>query len=1063
MRAAAVRQATRLGRCALTRLTCAPAVASAQASEFASYWYHLFVPRTVVCRHAQTKAGNRKPPPAYVLPALSSFPSLAAFTQHVVTSRFTPAAVKTTLTSARSLLGPDAYELLMSLLTATQPTPADISAALAEVRPFALEHDKERRQAKLRLVQTKRTQQRGQPQQSFGGQSQQSPLDERAMTQLHRALVGISKYITPAAGTSSGGSSINPPTHGARTQRTSSSVPPPPTFTSSTASTVIAPPLLRASSPLHNPTRLFLAQLSALLPPLHFQALLRCFIVHSTTPLSNLKRQERHLATIRDIVAAAAVRDDNAWQNLYRHYKALRRREALDESVCAEMLKEVDQSEIRKLLPQAAEIERSMQERRSRTAQQSDTETKEADRRQLVKEKQVAAEQERMRLNSIIEKLASLSLPAAQSLPAYYPGSPIPIDAAALSASLLPPTEWTVAAMRCLEQLQAECHPLTYWHFRSYMAQLASGPAAVMAASTSASSVLSNVKSYCSLLFPDSHLLRSLALQLPTFLSLSAPPLVQSKRPPSPTLASLPSVPSFDLPLERHAFLCHFHREAVPVQSSELFLAWWRWQLTMEEAERSELGRPDEQEEQRQASGVYSAEVDPEASEEMRKLDEEIGRLQRNRRGRRRQSNETEGLTTAPTTAAGEKKTVESKPRKETHSRMTVLNAAVRLFGDSSPLVFLLRQHISALTFAEWSEVRLRLGAESEHHDYIGFFLDESSTAAAAPTVFHQRYKKPTAREQPGPRIRTLAHSSTCPLFSSTLDCIPVSSSSSASHCCGPFDDRLSRRSFLVVLCRAQRQQAVSVQCSAGHECTRAVVRVASHRRCEGRRAVPREAAAQQHGQGNDGRAGEARESSQIAPALHWRQKRPPAASAEGGWRESCVRFCVLCLSHRAGQRVGAVVALVRFALPRLLHVSAARDCLHAHHTRVAHSAAQLFLRPPRLTHRVAARPFDSAFRLACHRFQPRHSVQWRLCHTRAAQPRRGGSSMGEAARRAVRWAEGAVQLGVGGERQAGQQQAEAAGEGGREASCRERRSKRRRLGGARDSRTQSSHAAKGC
>ena len=648
----------------------------------------------------------------------------------MVSSRATPAIVKSTLTSARSLLGPDAYELLITSLTATRPSPADIAAALAEVRPFAVEHEKERRKAKLRLVQSKRVQQ-GKPQQSDQLQPQ---LDERAITQLQRAINNIAKYINTNTSTDS------TPTLKASTHHAA-----PPSPRSSSAAG--RPSRVRSPTQSPSPTRLLLQQLSALLPPLHFQALLRCFLVHSATPLTNLKLQERHLATVRDIVAATTVKDDKAWQLLYGQYKGLRRREALDERVCAEMMKEVDEVALRKLLPQAKEMEKSIQERRSRSPQQTDTERTEVDKREKVKEREAAAEQERARLTTIMDKAACLSLPIPAPLPAYFPGSPIPIDAAALPSILLPPAEWTVAAMRCLEQLQAECHPLTYWHFRSYMALLAAGPATELAAASSASAVLSSVTSYCSLLFPESRILSMLSPHLPTFLLLPAPLPLSSKRAlkPSPALSSLPSVPSFDLPLERHVFLCHFHREVVPAQSSELFLAWWRWQLSMEEAERR--GQRLDGEDVLETS-EKGEEVDQEASAEMKGLDEEISRLQRRKRGRRTPVEATEAATIV-TTADVEKKASESKPRKEVYSRMTVLNTAVRLFGDSSPLVFLLRQHITALTYAEWSEVRLRLSVESEHHDYIGFFVNESSSASASPLAFHQRYNNQLLESNP--------------------------------------------------------------------------------------------------------------------------------------------------------------------------------------------------------------------------------------------------------------------------------------------------------------------------
>ena len=765
MRAAAARQAIRLARYTLTRPS-TPAPVHAEYDPTPLPHRLLLSPPLLFCRHAQTKASKRVRVSSapYSLPAPSSFPSLAAFTQHVVASRSTPASVKTALTSARSLLGPDAYELLISLLTATRPSSADISAALAEVRPFAVEHEKERRQAKLRLVQTKRSQE-GEPRQSDQLQPQ---LDERALNQLQRALTNLARYITPAAhSTSSSDSSA--PQHSSALQATT---PPPPPRSPSAAG---RPPRIRSLSRLPNPTRLFLNQLSALLPHLHFQALLRCFIAHSTTPLSNLKAQERHLAAFRDIAAAAAV-DDKAWQPLYRQYKGLRRREALDDTVCAEWVKEVDEGELRKLLPQAKEIEKLVKERRGKTIQQNDGERKEVDKREKVKEREVAAEQERARLTDVMNRATFLSLPAPPPLPAYFPGSPIPIDAAALPSSLLPPAEWTVAAMRCLEQLQAEHHPLAYWHFRSYMALLAAGWAAATAAATSASAVLASVMSYCSLLFPDSHLLTSLASQLPTLLHLPTPAPVPPKRPsrPSPTLASLPSVPSFELPLERQVFLCHLHREIVPAQSSELFLAWWRWQLSVEEAERR--GQQLEEKELEETS-ERSAEVDVEASEEMKSLDDEISRLQRRRRRRRRQPDTVEAATSAATTADGEKKQVESKPRKETHSRMTVLNTAVRLFGDSSPLVFLLRQHINSLTYAEWSEVRLRLSVESEHHDYIGFFVDESSTALTAPPVYHQRYNNPLLESNPS---LVFVHSPAPPTTPSASSSVQPSSSSSS-------------------------------------------------------------------------------------------------------------------------------------------------------------------------------------------------------------------------------------------------------------------------------------------
>ena len=779
MRAAAARQAIWLARCTLTRPICPSTTGSAHS------YLHLIPPPSrllslpaLFCRHAHSKAGRRvrRSSTRYTLPAPASFPSLAAFTQHVVTARSTPAAVKSTLTSARSLLGPDAYELLISLLTAARPSAADIAAALAEVRPFAVEHEKERKQAKLRLVQSKHVQ----PGEQQHSDQLQPQLDERAIAQLQRALTNIAKHISPTPHADSS------PTLSANEQQENPSPSPKPPSPVS----VRPPAVVRLSRVHSSPTRLFLTQLSALLPSVHFQALLRCFLVHSTAQIGDLRRQERHLATLRDIVAAAALTDDKAWQTLYRQYKGLRRRGALDEAVCTEWMKEVDEAELRKLLPQAKEIEKLLQERRNRTTQQSESERREVDKREKVKEREAAAEQERIRLESIMGKAGSLSLPRPPPLLAFFPGSSVPIDAAALPASFLPPSDWSLAAMRCLEQLQAEYHPLTYWHFRSYMALLAAGPAAEMAAATSSSAVLSNVIAYCALLFPDSHLLKPLASQLPTFLHLSAPPPLPRKQAskPSPPLSSLASVPSFELPLERHAFLCHLHREAVPAQSSELFLSWWRWQLTVEEAERRGEQLNDEGAGGKNESGaVRAAEVDVETSEEMKSLDAEISRLQqRRRRRRRKQVDAIEAAASASSTADSEKRSAESKPRKEAvHSRLTVLNTATRLFGDGSPLVFLLRQHISALTFAEWSEVRLRLSAESDNHDYIGFFVDESSTAPTTPAVYHQRYNNPLLESNPA---LLFVHSPTPPaaLSAAAAAAAAASSSSSSSSSSSP-------------------------------------------------------------------------------------------------------------------------------------------------------------------------------------------------------------------------------------------------------------------------------------
>ena len=697
-----------------------------------------------------------------MLPAPSSFPSLAVFTQHVLTSRTTPPLVKQTLTSARSLLGPDAYELLISHLSAAAlPTAADISAALAEVRPFAVEHERERNKAKLRLVQAKRSQQ-GDAQQSDQLQPQ---LDERAMLQLQRALVSIAKYINPTATPPASSAAATGGTESNKAKG-SGAITPPPAVKSQPAPSASPPPTFPAKSgrppqkgaavqpQLVSPTRQLLTRLANTLPPLHYQALLRCFLVHATTPPSNRTLHERQLTTVRDVVAAAQLQDDTTWQSLYRQYKALRRREALDEAVCADLIQPVDEAELSAVLPQAAEIERQVAERKRRLRQHGDAaERKEADKRENVRESHAAAEQERGRLIGITGRATSLSLPEPLPLPAFYPASPIPIAATSLSASLLPPSKWTLAAMRCLEQVQSQCHPLTYWHFRSYMTQLAAGPAAELAAATSASAVFAAVRSYCALLFPQPQLVSLISTNLPTFLSIDAPPLRLSGRPGrarlSPTVASLSSIPTFDLPLERHVFLCHLHREVVPVQSSELFLAWWRWQLSAEEMQRSKE-RADEGPDAAPAGAAAVEEVDEEASEEMKTLDEEISRMNKRKRRRRKQGGDSneEAEEDAPTE---EKKAAERKPRRDAHSRASVFNAAARLFGDSSPLVFLLRQHNDALTHAEWSEVRLRLSPESEHHDYIGFFFvdDSSSAGAAAQPPYHQRYNNPLLESNP--------------------------------------------------------------------------------------------------------------------------------------------------------------------------------------------------------------------------------------------------------------------------------------------------------------------------
>ena len=340
MRAAAARQAIRLARSTLTR-PIHPSAADLTPAHFHlfSQLHCLLSPPILFCRHARTKAANgsskkhprQSSPTPYTLPAPSSFPSLAVFTQHVVSSRTTPTTVKATLSTARSLLGPDAYELLISLLTAAQPSPVDIAAALAEVRPFALEHERERRQAKLKLVQPRRTQQQqqqqGEPQQQYDHLRPQldERLDERAMAQLQRSLTSIAKYIkpNPTPTPTSGNENTVAPHHTSTAQQTTTAAPspqPPP-------STARRPPPARSPSAArsHNPTRQLLTQLSTLLPPLHFQALLRCFLYHATTPLTNLRLQERHLATIRHIVSAAGLPggEDKGWGVLYGQYKGV--------------------------------------------------------------------------------------------------------------------------------------------------------------------------------------------------------------------------------------------------------------------------------------------------------------------------------------------------------------------------------------------------------------------------------------------------------------------------------------------------------------------------------------------------------------------------------------------------------------------------------------------------------------------------------------------------------------------------------------------------------------------
>ena len=727
------------------------------------------------CRHAHQRSRNSAGGSAirYSLPPLSAFPSPSAYTQHILSSRKTPTQVKLTLTTARVLLGPDGFELLLSLLTSPPsastspasspsspqphepPTQADIDRLMEEVRPFAEEHHREKQQAKLRLIEG------GKPSPPSGKAAAAAAaaasrdaagsgwrLDKKAWGSLSGSLASIAHFLIPAP------------------QKTAAATP--------VASAPPVSPSASSSRPVSEPGTEGLLQLfQSLLPPIQFQLLLRDVVLDNLRPFHDPLSHHALLSRIRFWLTWGEKRRAVV---AFKRYKMQRQREKVDVSVVDEYMEDVKGEEVDRLL-RLAEVAASRRVREGDAVVSAEGEGEVASRerasalQETEREREIVVkvqegEAERKRLEEVRAAAESLSLPPPPSLPAYHALSPLPIDFSALHSDLLPPPHWTLSDLKWLHQLQEAAHPLAYHHFRYFMAQVAAAVPGMKPAALPG--LVRAFTSYTALLFPASRLLSSLPPHLPRFLSL---PAHFSSSPSgsrqSAAVSALSTPLPFPLPLERHAFLAHLLREALPCHWGEIFLAYYRWGMSRLEAERAA------------AAG---------GAEAMRRLDTEIDRVKRERDSRQSEDHRTErddlqpasslaaAAAEAPDTAEKEQKlhsetdgakpggaaaaagdAEDSKPRPVTKG--SVLSLASRLLGSHSPLLSPLRLFIDQLLLSEWREAR-RQTAESEDVDYLAFHLDESVPASApAVSPYHQQYAHPLLEYSPAVCITDSASS----------------------------------------------------------------------------------------------------------------------------------------------------------------------------------------------------------------------------------------------------------------------------------------------------------------
>ena len=635
---------------------------------------------------------------------MSSFPSASAFAQHVLSSTHTPSIVKSTFTTARIVLGADAFELLLSLLTASStpssispsssPTLAAVQRMMAEVRPFAEDFHREKQLAKVRLVDPSSLPR------SSPRRRQLGPLDSRGWASLTHAVHSICRFIRPRA---------------------------------SELSVVIHPPQERAD--VASQTRALVAAFASLLPPLTLQLLLRDVVLDCLRPFNESRTHERLMHRIRAWLTEAS--DAAEAGRAYGEYKQLRKKGRVDLAELGHAITDVSDEDTQRM---EATIKQRMDLREppptSAFKQQLEDRARK-DRERLQREAQREAERvreddiankERARLDNIRAQAASLSLPLPPPLPSYDPMSTVPFDAAALSPALLPPPQWTRHELKLLERLQAHCHPLAYYHFRSYLAQL-TAECAVTPQLVPA--VIEGLPAYLRRVFvqPDSAVIGLLGrlqtlLLLPT--SGTAVTAEKERKRPAVKASGFETPTPMDLPLERRLFLRLLMQQALSVHCTEVYLQWWRWQKAKETREEGE---------------------------ELKRLDKDIEAL--------KARTSSPSSPTDPPPDSGErpaKPTEESAPAapvekaQKNHTRASVVAAASRVFGVSSPLVHLLRVHVDHLTAGEWTAAR-RWSSASEDSDYMSFHTPPSAPSSPphspTPTIYQQRYPHPLLEHSP--------------------------------------------------------------------------------------------------------------------------------------------------------------------------------------------------------------------------------------------------------------------------------------------------------------------------
>ena len=735
------------------------------------------------CRHSSR--GHSRVPARhanFLLPPLSSFASPSAFAFSVLSSALTPRHIKATFTTARLILGADAFELLLSLLSSHPPSSsspskpstspsssvphplpfATVQRYMEEVRPFAEDFHHQKSTAKLRLVPPRSS---APPSASSSASPRRKrptaadPLDPAAWASLTHSIHSLTRHLPPPPP-----SLIIPPPRSTHSFLPPSPSPSPsPSSTSSTPSSSPSPPSLLPPPP--QPIRAMLERWVQLLPPAVLQLLLRDVSLDVARPYPEgktwgselLKRRIRWWLSQAGGAGGGVEGSGDAREavkELQEEYARRRRTKADWGAEVNRWWGEVGVEDVARLNAEwqrneggKAEAEDSLEAGSGTVSQKEwkerlrERQLKEKEEREVERAKaEGEAAQEVARVEGVRAQAERLGLPSPPPLPTFYPHSSVPIDSTALTASLLPHPHWTVTDLRFLNQLQTSAHPLAYHHFRLYLLTLSSPSSPSSPTSPTApppTNLTPALLTYASLLFPNAaRVLSALPAHLPTLLTGGEERRVGRKG--AVSLCAVDAVPPLDLQLERHAFLHHLMQQALPSGWMEVYLEWWRWQTTTREEAKE---------------AAAAAEAEEEGGEELKRLDQDIEQLKTSLFTSPSPSTTPSSPSSDPFTAPPTSPSEPSPPKRRHHSRTTVIATGARALGARSPLLQLLRLHVDHLTAAEWREAR-RWSPEGEDNDYLAFHVTPPPPTSPPPATlteayYRQKYPHPLLERSP--------------------------------------------------------------------------------------------------------------------------------------------------------------------------------------------------------------------------------------------------------------------------------------------------------------------------